>query len=332
MRGLALVVVLLTRGALAAEPPPVIIPALPEPGPRAADASTRARVAYEAASKSFYAGRIEAALPHAQTAWQAVPNTSSALIVATVLAELKRPCDALPYLLLAADLDPVGDEVELVAKLLGEQAARCAPGYGWLRVSVAPDGARLNLDDVALPAVRTIGVRVGAHALRAEADGHRPGARDVVVALGGATILDVTLEPLPEPVIAPVVVPDPTIITRQPPPERDDTLPWIAVAGGGAALIAGGICFGVAIDEADHGASIVAASSTPPSAADERALARSHARTEDFELAGWIAGGVGVVALTLGIVWLTRDDELLAWQPRLTIEREGGAVTLEHRF
>ena len=68
---------------------------------------------------------------------------------------------------------------------------------GEIRLSVAPQGAQLYLDEVALPPERwaSMLVRTGRHTLRAEAEGYQPWVRQLDIPMGEVTEVTVHLGP-----------------------------------------------------------------------------------------------------------------------------------------
>ncbi len=73
----------------------VLLAPLPDRGGEDEAAKATARAAYEEASRRYESGDLEAALDAAGEAYRAVPNASTALVRATILEAMKRPCDAL---------------------------------------------------------------------------------------------------------------------------------------------------------------------------------------------------------------------------------------------
>jgi len=302
-------------GVIAPDPPRLV-----EPTP---EAIARARGAYEAAAETFYRGRLAEALAHTEAAWLALPNASSALIMATVLAELARPCDAVPMLLLALDLDPVEGERDAVAELLAEQSAACAPGYGWVTLEASAAGAWVELDGSRMALPRTVALSAGAWKTVAGAEG-RASARQVIeVTPGRGAHITFALAEQPqavepqavepqavepqamEPLPAPAVVGEPPSADLHADLAGPDTsLAWALLVSGAAAAVVGAVLYGLAVEEVGVGERIVAGAAEPPSDEDRRALASSRSHARRLEVGGWVAGGLGLAAATTGLIVL----------------------------
>lgn len=343
----------LTGAAAAAELPPIVrAPAPPHDDAPDDGAIQRARAAYDAASSAFYSGRVADALPHALAAWRALPNASSSLIVATVHAELGHPCDALGFALVSA-LDPTPEEAEQARRLRVEQGPRCGDGFGWLDLRVDASDAWVDIGGVRLDAPASVGVGAGSWDISAGAPGRAtsrrtidvgPGeGRSVYFALGAVAATASTVVELPSETVAssetsttrPGEGPQVHVLTDRG-AEDDDAAAVGSLIGGGVALVASGVLLRLSLDEIANGEAIIERAGPAPSDADRSALAASHDRTRDLEVAGWVAGGVGVVALTVGVVLLATADEgpADAAPPALGIGvgPDGAAVLLGGRF
>lgn len=250
MRTLSLVALLclaLGGTALAGTPggPAPRIPALPDRDALGADARATAARAYEEASRRYGAGDSTGALPFADEAFHAVPNASTAVIQATILADLARPSEAFDALLVAADLDPTPEELTFIREGLAQHGPACVPPLGWARVAVAPDAARWTVDGAPAAGTRTVGLTAGEHLVVVEAAGFAPDTRTVTVRAGEEATLALTLTALPTPV--PVVEVPPPVV--EPPPvvahpaaaasPWSPVLPWTLLGGGVAVALTG---------------------------------------------------------------------------------------------
>lgn len=323
-----------TPPSAAADPGPAVILAAPRADARAPDdaAIDRARQAYDEASRAFYGGRLDEALTLAIVAWEAVPNASSALIVATVLAEQARPCDVLPFLLAGLELEPPSGEAAQIDALWTEQGPRCAPGYGWLALSAAAPDAWLDVGGARHALPLALGLPAGSWPLRAGADGHDPNTHTFAVTPGRGRHAEVALaerSAVPDtPPDAPAPVEPASPIARGPDLDAtlatDDTLGWGLVIGGAAATVACGVLAGLAVAEADAGDQLVAGASNPPTASDRAALDASNAHARRLEVGAWVAGGVGLAALIAGAA-------LLATSPDATVDGAASGLRLDPR-
>ena len=165
-----------------------IVARLPEREAPTVEDRERALDAYARARSHFAAGEFEQALRAAGRALDALPNASTALVRAAILAELGHHREAFESYLAARDLEPVGDELALIEAGLATHGLAHAPPLGWLRIEVRPLGAVVEIDGAAVPNGRTIGLAEGRHILRGSAAGYAEVTDEVPVARGlGAT-------------------------------------------------------------------------------------------------------------------------------------------------
>lgn len=120
------------------------------------------------------------------------------------------------------------------------------------------------------------------------------------------------------------VTPSPTVVVTAD-SGRDDTLAWVTLASGGAALIAGGVLGGLALSSA--------ADLSDP-ALDYDAKADAQAASRGLALGADISIGVGVAAATLGLVLLLTggDDAPAQATVTPTLGPEQAGVQLMVRF
>jgi hypothetical protein len=171
----------------------VLVPDLPETG-RASDADrAEARAAYDAAGAAYAAGELDAALEAADRAWKALPNSSTALVRATILADLKRDRDAFEAYLQAADLAPTAEESEMISAGLAKHGPRASPAMGWVVVRSTPAGADATLDGAPFRTPRTVGATGGKHELLVEASGYSAHAATLSVRAGRPTAAEARL-------------------------------------------------------------------------------------------------------------------------------------------
>jgi hypothetical protein len=250
-----------TNASAAGDGPVVLAPPLPERRePNWAEESAAQR-AYAETQRLFEAGDLEGALKAAEETFALVPNASTALVATTILLELGRGCDAFAVLLVAADLDPTGEEREAVNAELGVQGIRCKPQRGWARIEVEPADARIRVAGVTVPARRTIGALSGKHEVEVSAPGHEPQKSVLRIRAGRAAAASFKLKALPKP--APVPEPvvtgptaggaDPAAGVEMEAEGPSKALVWGLIGGGGAMLL-GGVTFHVmAADAASDG-------------------------------------------------------------------------------
>ncbi len=260
-----------TNAGAAEGTPAVLAPPLPERRePNWAEESAAQR-AYAETQRLFEEGDLEGALKAGEETFALVPNASTALVVTTILLELKRGCDAFAVLLIASDLDPTDDEREAINAEMGVQGIRCKPQRGWARIKIEPAGARVLLAGTEVPADRTIGVVRGTHEIEVSAEDHEPTKGLIKVKAGRLATASFKLKhapkPKPEPVPATVGQgadggPEAGVEVEAEGPS--ETLVW-GLIGGGGAMVLGGLTFHIlamdAASDADGYRSAVAGES-----------------------------------------------------------------------
>ena len=96
----------------------------------------------------------------ARATFSALPNASSALILATIYAASGQPCAAFDTGVVGLDLDATDAERVAILKT-PEYGRECAGGCGWLEVDVQPRQASVQLGETVIPNQRRIGIRTG---------------------------------------------------------------------------------------------------------------------------------------------------------------------------
>lgn len=271
-----------------------------------ADQLKKARAQFQQATEMEQAGNYSGALQLFREVGQFRMTPQVRYHIALCEENLGRLVGALGgYELALAGADAVGPEFRAeVEEAIAKLRARI-PKLVVERGSGA-EAAQIELDGVTLGA-SSIGTEVpidpGPHTITAKARGFADFNQTVEVAEQETKVVKVDLEPLAEPV-------EPT---EQAPPVRDTGpaepagrfrwLPWAVGGGGVAVLAAGGIFFllqGVKQDQLDticHGQTQCQLSDPEQV---ENAKEKKQA-AETYNLAGWIATGVGVAAVGAGV-------------------------------
>ncbi len=292
----------------------VLLPPLPETAKRPSASAVRAAErAYARAGVAFEERDHRTALAEATTAWETLPNSSTALTRAVILGELDRHAEAFAAYLVAGDLGPNTDEASLIAAGLARHGAVMDPPHGWVTVVAQPAGALVEVDGVTFAAPRVIGVSAGRHRIHLSAAGHVRSHGGFEVRAGIGQRLEYELAAAPPPVV--VEAPAPIVIKPDKPPQPR-IIEWVLVGAGGAALIVGGVFHASALDAADDTKRYAS-----PGAAgledDSRRLLHS-AAMDDAESgrisAGALYGLGGALAIT-GVVLLLTDDDAAATDP-----------------
>lgn len=171
---------------------------------------------------------------------------------------------------------------------------------------VAPDGASLALDDVAIgeaPLAASVEAEPGAHALVVTEGGHRGERVALTLPSGSLTLTKLELEPTPQRRVA-----------------------W-ALVGLGAGGVAGGATLGVLAVVAQRGAQAVLdrAGAEDLSAQDQADYAALSAQEEDRRLGSAVAGGVGLGVAAVGGFLFAFDDGTL---PPIIVSARGPGLNL----
>ncbi len=323
---LSLMAVLAGAGPVLAQS--VVIPRLPRVHVPSADQQTRAERAYDEARRRYQKGDLPGALSNADEAWEAVPNASTALIRATILAKMKRHDDAFAALLVGLDLDPTDRERDLIENALANNGPLCSPPLGWVRVEVTPAGARVEVAGKTFDAPRTIGLPAGSHALRISATGHERIDDSLDLRAGRSTRakyrLTAAAAPAREPAaavalapVAPRPVPAETAeapdLAREPVvrasvrPAWRKALPWTVLGTGVAAIAVGAGLHAWALDAVHdtekYGQPIAGMTDAERKVAFDRA--NDHMKTRgNAAIAMYCVGGAAVAG---GVAWLVVD-------------------------
>ncbi len=296
---------------------------------------------YGKLGKLYRRGRYKKALPHARAMWRLVPNRLSAQIYATILMseKLERACEAFEVLLTAMDLPASAAKPAEMIELLNRAGAECIPASGWARIVVNPDGAVATLSGVRVIAPRTVGMSPGTHTLVVTSPGYHPGTQKVEVYAGmGATVqinlqkeIRVVQKP---PVVKPIVAEGKTaasVVTPKPVEPPDHTGAFALIGVGAAGLVAGGVMFGLAVADQNEYAELTSGTQLDASAEKIESL---RSRGQLLEIAGYVAGGVGLVSLVTGIaLYATASPsapEAVTLGPVML--PSGGGVTVGGRF
>lgn len=198
MRTLTLLIALLIGSSPAAAE--VIIPEPPTKQPTDADKKA-AEAAYASAQQAYGEGELLEALGHADAAFAAVPNASTALVRAIILADMKRPRQAFRVYLDAINLDPTPDEKAMITDGLASQGT--AAGLGWLAVRPSPGTAWVYVGDKAFKGSRTIGLDAGSYELRVEAPEFQSATSSVAIVAGAGRAVNATLSPTQTHIVTP---------------------------------------------------------------------------------------------------------------------------------
>lgn len=292
-----------------------IVPRLPQRLEVTPEAARVASDAYGRAVKKHTARDIKGAIAEADIAWRTVPNASTALIRATLLAEDGQHLEAFTAYLQGADLDPTEEERALILAGLAKEGPLCTPPRGWVRVLPSTPQGPVRIDGVAVTPPRTIGLEAGDRPVKASATGYETLEQTVGVLAGQERVVQLTLtEAKPEPpvvvtppVIEPVATVTPPTVIVEPPAEGPPILPWTLVGAGGALAITGGVLVGLAAGAADDAATyaLPAAGVTSDERRQSYESAQSDAST--FQTAGWVLMGAGVASAVTGAVLLALD-------------------------
>jgi tetratricopeptide (TPR) repeat protein len=171
----------------------LVVPKLPAESTVSAKDQKRAEIAYGKAYEAYGNGDTEGALKQANRAFKALPNASTALIRATILSAMNRTRKAFEAYLVAADLNPVPDELQLIDAGLAQTGAALTPPMGWTSFKTTPTGAKVALGEGSFKAPRTVGLPAGQHYFNISAVGHVGTAGNVTVNAGRGSNLSFAL-------------------------------------------------------------------------------------------------------------------------------------------
>lgn len=272
-----------------------------------------AQEAYAKASELYYQGEVDRALPHAEEAFELLPNASTALVVATIHAEGGQPCDAMDHGLLALDLGPTPAERDATVELLAEVASKCTPGWGWMTIGKS-ESPRPNITvrAASVPPGRTIAVVAGNAAARIDFGVRGTVSRESAIEVGVGSVLEIPAAPPAQPPVPEPGASVPVVVGAQETadPSGDptfETAGWALVGSGAAAAVVGGVLIGLAYDSANEANDLAGTTGDPALVRADYNDAKR--RAEDFQVGGWVTGGVGLAAVTTGIVLLTLEPE-----------------------
>lgn len=255
---------------------------------------TRARTAYEAGNYLESIAFLEQAheiFPDPAILYRIGDAYESAGSLADAVRYYERYLGAAPS---ANDRGIVSRRIADLQRRLEAEAAKAAPQMAVLVLDSNPVGATVEIDGA--PTDHTTPARIelepGKHQLRLTADDHEPVERAFELEPGDSISLVYTLEPLP------IEEPEP----RSP-------VPWVVTMAGAASLVSSGALFLVHRaaaarvtawdEERDAAHSAGEPVPTRPPEYDETLRRSVLSRNAAF-----VAGGVGAVALTGGVIWL----------------------------
>jgi hypothetical protein len=226
----------LSLPALAQEPGTrVFVPEIPARPTLTDKTRAAATKAYADARRRYSSGDMKGALKAADAAFLAVPNSSTAVIRASVLERIGRAGEAFDVYLLALDMDPTEAERDLALKGLERTGKDCKPQRGWGRVASTPVPAEVEAGDVRFTTPRTIGFEAGVVSLRATARGRVPVTQRLTILAGQANPIAFTLEETlaVTPRVTPLSVATTPLVDRGKPGR---VAGWVLVGSGGAML------------------------------------------------------------------------------------------------
>ncbi|MCB9737503.1 MAG: tetratricopeptide repeat protein [Deltaproteobacteria bacterium] len=299
----------------------------------------RAQRAYGEASRAYQRRRYDAALQHADAAYRAVPNSSTALIRATVLAALSRDADAFDAYLLALDLDPTKEEAELASTGLARHGA--VIGRGWAVLSPKPKTADIEVPGGSWQGRRAVGLAPGRYVATVRAEGKAPARVELVVEAGKGVVRDVKLaKPRPGGLAGGPGGgdPDDPWAALVPPVDDDDdgggSFPTgLVLAVGGGVLMAVGA--GTHIAAAGAASDADAAARGDAGSDDVARRARyddAVDRKDSLETATWVLYAVGAGLLVTGVVLVASEDDEPAAEVVPVVGLDGGGASLRLGF
>lgn len=183
----------------------------------------------------------------------------------------------------AADLDDA-DWVKELGKLYAQAELKLKAGaFAPVKIRVTPASARVRIAglpaDASFTGPRTVWLPAGKHTITASAKDHDSAETDVVATKGKTVEAVLTLKPKPKP------------ITVEPPPKPSRTGAYVTWGLGGAALIAGGVFYALALDTNDRAEPLDPSSTGYAELKDEFEFRR---------LMSYSLLGAGVVASAIG--------------------------------
>ncbi len=207
----------------------------------------------------------------------------------------------------------------LVRDILGKRSGR-------LVVSAVEEGATVAVDDVVVgvtPLREPLTLGAGTHTVTIDKRGFVRFAKDVVVSEGADTRVDVLMQPSDE-----------FIREYRERARFQRRLAWAGMITGGVALVAGGVLYAKGASDASDLARDIEAynASGLRDSGTASALADRDASIGRLDTGALIAAGVGVAALTTGIVLFVTGDDPDQYEPKthitpnVTLDGKGGAL------
>lgn len=230
-----------------------VVPPLPKTDNVSDADRSRAERAYEEAYGAYGESNMPKALRASEVAFKALPNASTALIRATILAAMGRSAASFEAFLQAADLSPTGDERGLIEAGLAEHSVSLVPPLGWVTIKTTPIGATVTVGDASFPAPRTIGLPEGSYRIILSSKGYEGQTDTISVSAGRGSRERFALTPKAAEATgsgdAKAKAKKKKPKKRKPKkkatkkgrtkPKTDNTLAWAFAGGGGVSLISG---------------------------------------------------------------------------------------------
>ena len=317
----------------------LVLPDLPNAKNPSSSDEKRAQSSYGKAYEAYGNGNPEQALRHAEQAFSALPNASTALIRATILQGLERNQEAFEAYLVAADLNPVPDELQLIDQGLAATGASLSPPMGWVSFKTTPAGARVSLGEGSFKAPRTAGLPAGQHFFNIQSAGFVGTQGNVSVSAGRGSNLSFALAT--EQRQQAVVQTAPTQVTQAPAaaapvqpaplttagalPEKSQALAYSMMSLGGAAILGGAVVLSGVQSKVDDA----------QTANDQTPYDSLLAEAESSQLMAFSLMGVGAGAVTYGIYDMMSAPEgadTAQWNATAVPIYGGGAVVLSGSF
>jgi tetratricopeptide (TPR) repeat protein len=318
----------------------LVVPALPAETEVDAKDQRRAEVAYGKAYEAYGNGDTAGALKQANRAFKALPNASTALIRATILSAMNRTQKAFEAYLVAADLNPVPDELQLIDAGLAQTGTALSPPMGWTSFKTTPTGAKVGLGEGSFKAPRTVGLPAGQHYFNISAAGHVGTSGTVTVSAGRGSNLsfalaaaqrqEAVIRTSPTPAAAAPAAASPIqpvrVATAQGLPEKSQALAYSMMSLGGAALLGGGVVLSGVQSKVDE-------AQAPGN--NEAQYNDLLAEAQSSQMMAFVLMGVGVGALGYGIYDMMSSPEGEAtaqWKATAVPTYGGGALVLSGSF